>query len=232
MRQIVFDTETTGIDPTKGHRVIEIGCVEVIDRAITDNYFHVYINPDRDIDPGALSVHGLTVNFLSDKPRFKSIVNDFIEFIRNAELIAHNASFDVRFIDSELSMAGFESLISYCSGIIDSLDHARKLRPGKRNSLDALCDFYNISNKDRALHGALLDARLLANVWLSMTRGQDELMINNKTNSYLRKNEYINNNLYLNLPILRATNEEQKEHNKYIEELQKHQKNDKKSIWP
>lgn len=227
MRQIIFDTETTGIDPDQGHRVIEIGCVEVIDRSITNNYFHVYINPDRDIDPGALSVHGLTVDFLSDKPRFKSIVNSFIEFISGAELIAHNASFDVKFIDRELRMVGFESLISYCSRVIDSLDHARKLRPGKRNSLDALCDFYSVSNKDRALHGALLDAKLLANVWLSMTRGQDELIINNKSNSYSRKNEY-DHNFYLNLPVLRATSEELKEHDKYMEELQK---NGKKVVW-
>ncbi|AGF48573.1 DNA polymerase III subunit epsilon [Candidatus Kinetoplastibacterium oncopeltii TCC290E] len=224
MRQIIFDTETTGIDPVKGHRVIEIGCVEVIDRTITDNYFHVYINPDRDIDPGALSVHGLTVDFLSDKPRFKSVVNDFIEFIKDAELIAHNASFDVKFINNELSMVGFESLISYCSKIIDSLDHARKLRPGKRNSLDALCDFYNISNKDRVLHGALLDAKLLANVWLSMTRGQDELIINNKSNMYLGNNKH-NNDFYINLPVLKATIKEQKEHDKYIEELRKNNKN-------
>ncbi|AFZ83201.1 DNA polymerase III subunit epsilon [Candidatus Kinetoplastibacterium blastocrithidii TCC012E] len=228
MRQIVFDTETTGLDPAKGHRIVEIGCVEVMDRSITDNYFHVYINPDRDIDPGALSVHGLTVDFLSDKPIFKSIVSSFIEFIRDAELIAHNASFDVKFIDSELNMAGMGPLISYCSGVVDSLDQARKLRPGKRNSLDALCDFYNISNKDRVLHGALLDARLLANVWLSMTRGQDELIINNKSNSYSGKN-LRDNRFYLNLPVLKATTEEQKEHDNYIEDLQKI---DKKVTWP
>ncbi|WP_144640623.1 DNA polymerase III subunit epsilon [Bordetella genomosp. 13] len=177
MRQIVFDTETTGLDPAQGHRIIEIGCVEVINRTVTGRNLHIYLNPDRDSDPEALAVHGLTTEFLADKPRFPEVAEQFIEFIQGAELIAHNASFDVKFFNAELAKVGRGPMTEHCEVITDSLMHARSLFPGKRNSLDALCDRFGISNAHRTLHGALLDSQLLAEVWLAMTRGQDALLI-------------------------------------------------------
>ncbi len=177
MRQIVLDTETTGLEPAQGHRVIEIGAVEVVNRISTGRHFHVYLNPDRDSDPGALAVHGLTTEFLSDKPRFEEIVQDFLDFIEGGELVIHNASFDTRFLDAELSRVGRPPIAQLCDGITDSLMVAREMNPGKRNSLDALCERYGISNAHRTLHGALLDSQLLAEVWLAMTRGQDTLLI-------------------------------------------------------
>ncbi|ANY14954.1 DNA polymerase III subunit epsilon [Bordetella pseudohinzii] len=177
MRQIIFDTETTGLDPAQGHRIVEIGCVEIVNRAVTGRNLHIYLNPDRDSDPEALAVHGLTTEFLSDKPRFGDVAEQFISFIEGAELIAHNAGFDVKFFNAELQKIGRKTIDSYCDSVIDSLAHARTLYPGKRNSLDALCDRYGISNAHRTLHGALLDSQLLAEVWLAMTRGQDALLI-------------------------------------------------------
>lgn len=177
MRQIVFDTETTGLDPAQGHRIIEIGCVEIVNRTVTGRNLHIYLNPDRDSDPEALAVHGLTTEFLADKPRFPEVAEQFIEFIKDAELIAHNASFDVKFFNAELEKVGRGPIADHCAVITDSLLHARSLFPGKRNSLDALCDRFGISNAHRTLHGALLDSQLLAEVWLAMTRGQDALLI-------------------------------------------------------
>ena len=177
MRTIILDTETTGLDPANGHRIIEIGGIEVFNRGITGRDFHTYLNPDRDSDSGALDVHGLTTEFLADKPRFPDVIDEFLAFIEGAELIIHNAPFDVRFLNAELERVGRQPVTSYCSGITDSLAHAKTLYPGKRNSLDALCERYGISNAHRTLHGALLDSRLLAEVWLAMTRGQDSLLI-------------------------------------------------------
>ncbi len=177
MRWIILDTETTGLDPAQGHRIVEIGAVEVLNRGVTDNHYHTYLNPDRESDPGALGVHGLTTDFLSDKPRFKDQVDAFLTFIEGAELIIHNAPFDLKFLNAELAKVGREPVTEFCSGVTDSLVHAKTLHPGKRNSLDALCERYGVSNAHRALHGALLDSRLLAEVWLAMTRGQDSLMI-------------------------------------------------------
>lgn len=177
MRWIILDTETTGLDPAYGHRVIEIGAVEVLNRTVTGNHFHTYLNPDRDSDPGALDVHGLTTEFLSDKPRFKDQVDDFLKFIDGAELIIHNAPFDLKFLNAELARLERKSVTDFCAGVTDSLAHAKTLHPGKRNSLDALCDRYGVLNSHRTLHGALLDSRLLAEVWLAMTRGQDSLMM-------------------------------------------------------
>lgn len=177
MRQIIFDTETTGLDPAQGHRIIEIGCVEVINRVATGNNLHIYLNPDRNSDPEALAVHGLTTAFLADKPRFPEVARQFLDFIQGAELIAHNAAFDVKFFNAELAKVGLGTLAEHCAQISDSLLLARTLYPGKRNSLDALCDRYGISNAHRTLHGALLDSQLLAEVWLAMTRGQDALLI-------------------------------------------------------
>jgi DNA polymerase III subunit epsilon len=175
MRQIVLDTETTGINPKLGNRVIEIGCVELVDRKLTGNNFHRYINPERDSEEGALAVHGLTSEFLADKPRFHEIVEELREYIRGAEVIIHNAPFDLGFLNHEFRMLNLPSFEEHIGSVIDTLVQAKELRPGKRNSLDALCDHYGISNAHRKLHGALLDAELLADVYLAMTRGQNSL---------------------------------------------------------
>ena len=177
MRVIILDTETTGLEPELGHRVVEIGAVEIVNRSITGRHFHTYLNPDRDSDPAALEVHGLTTEFLSDKPRFEDVCDEFLAFIREGEIVIHNAAFDTRFLDAELARIGRGPLADACARITDSLLMAREMHPGKRNSLDALCERYGISNAHRTLHGALLDARLLAEVYLAMTRGQDTLLI-------------------------------------------------------
>jgi len=177
VRQVVLDTETTGLNPQEGHRIIEIGCVELVNRRLTQNRFHVYINPDRIIDQGAIEVHGITNEFLEDKPRFEDIAEDFIAFIRGAELIIHNAPFDVGFINHEFSLLnnGTGNVADY-SDVFDTLTYARKKHPGQRNSLDALCKRYGIDNSHRDLHGALLDAEILADVFLVMTGGQFSLL--------------------------------------------------------
>lgn len=173
MRQIVLDTETTGLEPSQGHRIIEIGCVELINRRPTDNHFHHYLQPDREIDEGAVAVHGITNEFLRDKPRFAEVAEQFIEFIRGADLVIHNAAFDVGFLNHELKLlgAGHGRIEDICS-VTDTLLLARRMHPGQRNSLDALCKRYGIDNSQRELHGALLDARILADVYLAMTGGQ------------------------------------------------------------
>ena len=175
MRQIVLDTETTGINPKLGNRIIEIGCVELHNRMLTGNNFHVYINPDRESEEGALNVHGLTTEFLRDKPRFHEIVEQLREYIQGAEVIIHNAPFDLGFLNHEFRLLKLPDFSTHIGGVIDTLVHAKELHPGKRNSLDALCDRYGVSNSHRKLHGALLDAELLADVYLSMTRGQNSL---------------------------------------------------------
>ncbi len=176
-RQIVLDTETTGLNPRLGNRVIEIGCVELSNRKLTGNNFHRYINPERDSEEGALAVHGLTTEFLSDKPTFPQIVDEFLEFVRGAELVIHNAPFDMGFLNAEFERLGLSKLEVYVDGVIDTLVQAKELHPGKRNSLDALCDRYEVSNSHRKLHGALLDAELLADVFLAMSRGQNSFSI-------------------------------------------------------
>ena len=178
MRQIILDTETTGLDPNDGHRVIEIGCIEMVNRRLTDRTFHVYINPEREIDQEALAVHGITNEFLTDKPNFSGIADEFIEFVRDAELIAHNAPFDVSFLEAELErIPGAPSIFSLMHGgaAVDTLSMAKEKRPGKRNSLDALCRDYKIDASERTLHGALLDAELLTRVYLEMTREQSRM---------------------------------------------------------
>jgi DNA polymerase-3 subunit epsilon len=177
MRQIVLDTETTGLNPRTGDRIIEIGCVELVNRRLTGNNFHRYTNPERDSDPGALAVHGLTTEFLRDKPKFAEIAAELCRYVGDAEIIIHNAPFDVGFLDAELAKLGLPKFAENVLKITDTLVHAKELHPGKRNSLDALCDRYGISNAHRTLHGALLDAELLAEVYLGMTRGQDSLTI-------------------------------------------------------
>jgi len=184
MRQIVLDTETTGLEPSQGHRIIEIGCVELVNRRLTNNRYHQYINPEREIDEGAIEVHGITTEFLADKPRFGEIAEDFVNFIRGAELIIHNAPFDVGFINHELKRldGGSQPVDSFCR-IVDTLVMARQLHPGQKNNLDALCRRYDIDNSSRELHGALLDAEILAEVYLAMTGGQVRLSLEGRGGS-------------------------------------------------
>lgn len=177
LRQVVLDTETTGLQPEQGHRVIEIGCVEIMDRRLTGRHLHLYFNPERDIDEGALAVHGLSRERLSTEPLFSERVKEIVEFVKGAEILIHNAPFDVGFLNAELNRVKLEKFPTYSGGILDTLAMARELHPGKRNGLDALCERYGISNAHRKLHGALLDAELLADVYLAMTRGQDSLGI-------------------------------------------------------
>jgi DNA polymerase-3 subunit epsilon len=177
VRQVMLDTETTGLEWRQGERVIEIACVEMVSRKLTGRHFHCYLNPERAIGAGAQAVHGLTNEFLADKPKFAAIAEELLEFVRDAELIIHNAPFDVGFLDNELALVGKESLKAGCESITDTLKMARELRPGKKNNLDALCSEFGVDNSNRQLHGALLDAELLADVYLAMTRGQESLMM-------------------------------------------------------
>lgn len=177
MRQIMLDTETTGLDPARGHRVVELACVEMVNRSLTGRHLHLYLNPDRDSDPEALAIHGLTTDFLSGHPRFKDVAQQLVDFVQGAEVVIHNAAFDTKFLNAELTRVGLPVFDTLCVKVTDSLLHARELHPGKRNSLDALCERYGVSNAHRTLHGALLDSELLADVWIAMTRGQDALLM-------------------------------------------------------
>lgn len=181
MRQIVLDTETTGLETSQGHRIIEIGCVELVDRKLTGNHYHQYIQPDREIDEGAIEVHGISNQFLSDKPRFEDIVDDFLNFVKGAELIIHNAPFDMGFLNHELKLfnPAHAALETYCN-VTDTLVMARQLHPGQKNNLDALCKRYDVNNAHRELHGALLDAEILADVYLLLTGGQVILSLEGK----------------------------------------------------
>ena len=176
-KQIFLDTETTGLDPKQGHRIIEIAAIEFNNRQPTNRRFHAYINPERDIDPAAEEVHGLSIEFLQDKPLFKEVVNDFLSFVQDAEVVIHNAPFDVGFINAELGRLGLSKFEENAVTITDSLKFAKELRPGQRNSLDALCKAFDVDNSSRTLHGALLDAQLLGEVFIGMTRGQEAISI-------------------------------------------------------
>lgn len=179
MRSVVLDTETTGMPVTDGHRIIEIGCVEVIGRKLTGRHYHVYLQPDREVDEGAIAVHGITNEFLVDKPRFRDVADEFFEFIKGAQLIIHNAAFDIGFINNEFALLGQQDradIADHCS-VLDTLLMARERHPGQRNSLDALCKRYGVDNSGRDLHGALLDAEILADVYLTMTGGQTHLSL-------------------------------------------------------
>lgn len=178
MRQIILDTETTGLEPEQGHRVIEIGCVEIFNRRKTGRTFHRYLRPDREVDRGAIQVHGLTNEFLAQQPRFADVVEELVEFIHGAELIIHNAAFDLAFLDAEFGRLSPQRRVrELCGGVIDTLPMARKMHPGQRNSLDALCKRYGVDNSRRELHGALLDAQILMDVYLAMTGGQVTLVL-------------------------------------------------------
>lgn len=181
MRQIVLDTETTGLEPTQGHRIIEIGCVELVDRRLTGKHYHQYLQPDREIDEGAIEVHGISNEFLIDKPRFADVVDDFMNFVRGAELVIHNAPFDMGFLNHELKLLDNNNsrLEEHCT-VLDTLGLARKMHPGQKNNLDALCKRYEVNNAHRELHGALLDAEILADVYLMMTGGQTDLLLSGK----------------------------------------------------
>jgi DNA polymerase-3 subunit epsilon len=177
MRQVVLDTETTGLSAAEGHRIIEIGCLEIVNRRLTGRTLHLYLNPEREIDEAATEVHGMTWDDLRDKPRFAEVAERVLEFCDAAEVLIHNAAFDLSFLDAEFARVGHGRFRERCGGVLDTLLMARELHPGKRNSLDALCDRYGVSNSHRTLHGALLDSELLAEVYLAMTRGQDSFEI-------------------------------------------------------
>ena len=220
MRQIILDTETTGLDPALGHRIIEIAAVEIVNRRFTDKHYHQYVNPEREIDAGAMEVHGLTAEFLADKPKFRDVAKEMLEFIEGAELIIHNAPFDVAFLDHELALLELQPLRGYCPQVTDTLKMAKGLHPGKRNSLDALCERYQIDNSARSLHGALLDARLLAEVYLSMTRGQESLLMDiGESASPLLDSAF--STADVELIVLRATPDELVEHNHQLEDIDK-----------
>jgi len=224
LRQIFLDTETTGLEIRDGNRIIEIGCVEMIDRKLTGNNYHQYIKVDRESEEGALKVHGITTEFLADKPYFKEIASAFIDYVKGAELIIHNAPFDVAFINNEFSLlTGIENLESYCE-ISDSLVLARQMHPGQRNSLDALCKRYDIKNEHRQLHGALLDSEILADVYLAMTGGQKNLLLGDDAAMDSSQNNAISfkkvETKRAALPIIKANKEELSTHQKYLESIE------------
>ena len=177
MRQIVLDTETTGLEPAQGHRIVEVAALELNNRRRTGGHFQRYLNPEREIDPGALDKHGLSAEFLRDKPKFAEVVEELLDYLAGAELIIHNAAFDIGFLNRELELVERGALTDYCPAVVDTLSMARQLHPGKRNTLDALCERYQVDHSRRTLHGALLDAELLGEVYLAMTRGQESLVI-------------------------------------------------------
>ena len=219
-RQIILDTETTGLDPKSGHRVIEIGCIELVNRKFTGEQYHIYLNPDRDSDEGALEVHGLTSEFLSDKPRFKDIYEEFLKFISGSELLIHNAEFDVNFLDHEIKLLSKQlpTVSDSVRKITDTLQIAREKHPGQRNSLDALVKRYEIGGYDRELHGALLDSQILGDVYLSMTGGQSDLDFSvSATEQQVKENGSSNQlNSELNLKVIELTDEENKSHKEYL----------------
>ena len=228
MRQIILDTETTGLEPELGHRVIEIAGVELVNRRLTGNDFHRYLNPERDSEAAALEVHGLTTEFLRDKPRFAEVAAEFIEFVTGAELVIHNSAFDVAFLNRELDLAGLKPVTEYCAGVVDTLRMARELHPGKRNALDALCERYQIDNSARTLHGALLDARLLGEVYLAMTRGQESLIMDVDVALVTAEAEGISH-AALDLVVLYASGEELALHGERLAEINKYSKG--KCLW-
>jgi DNA polymerase-3 subunit epsilon len=220
MRQIILDTETTGLDPKLGHRVIEIAAVEIVDRRLTGNHFHRYVNPGRASEEGALQVHGLTEEFLRDKPKFGDIAKELLEFVSGTELIIHNAAFDCAFLDAEFGLLDLKPIAEYCPQVVDTLRMARDLYPGKKNNLNALCERYQIDNSTRTLHGALLDANLLAEVYLALTRGQDSLMIDAAPTPQAQA-ETRRAAGKLELVVLAASAEEVAEHEKQLVDIDK-----------
>lgn len=234
-RQIVLDTETTGLYANNGDRILEIGCVEIIDRHITDNNYHQYINPERDSHEEALAIHGLTTEFLSTKPKFAEIAADFCKYIEGAELIIHNAAFDVGFLDAELKRLQLPLIADITANVIDSLALAKKQFPGKRNNLDILCNRFEIDNSKRTLHGALLDAQLLAEVYLAMTRGQKSLIIDDSPTSSQQSNDSVEKVVAsdtddIPMIVLSATPEELETHESVLDGIEKDNKG-KSCLW-
>ena len=230
MRQVVLDTETTGLDPKQGNRVIEIGCVELIDRKITRNHYHQYIQPDRESEEGALAVHGITSEFLADKPRFEDIADDFLTFIKGVELVIHNAPFDIGFLNHEFNLlkqnhARDLGLTTDYATVLDSLVMAKKMHPGQKNNLNALCKRYDVNNDKRELHGALLDAEILADVYLAMTGGQSNLLLDSNAESSNSGNNEGNSTIQRlsadrkKSPVILASSEETLAHEAYLNDL-------------
>src|SRR5210317_2314435 len=217
MKKIFLDTETTGLDPNQGHRIIEIAAVEMINRQLSNNQFHVYINPEREIDEAAQEVHGLTLDFLSDKALFQDIAHDFIDFIADSELIIHNAPFDIGFLNMELGRIKKGTIEDYVEKVTDSLVMARELRPGQRNNLDALCRHYGVDNSERNLHGALLDSLLLAEVFIGMTRGQEALEID--FNNQEKLSIDFDKDILKKLKVVNASQKELELHQEYLNKI-------------
>ncbi|MDQ3196547.1 MAG: DNA polymerase III subunit epsilon [Burkholderiales bacterium] len=222
MRQIFLDTETTGLEANLGHRVVELAGVELVNRRLTGRRFHRYLNPERSCDLGALAIHGLTDEFLRDKPRFREVVAEFLDYVSGAELIIHNAPFDVAFLNREFVLLDMPPISDCCSYVTDTMRMAKELHPGKRNSLDALCDRYQINNAARTVHGALLDAELLSEVYLAMTRGQESLIIELAAAAPERQDDAdAVNAAGFELIVIRANDEELAMHAQQLEEIGK-----------
>lgn len=228
MRQLVIDTETTGLNARSGDRILEFGAVEIVNRRLTGNNLHFYINPERDSEPGALAVHGITTDFLADKPKFAEVAATLRDYLADAELIIHNAAFDIGFLDAEFARLGQGPMATHCALVTDTLAMAKSLYPGKRNSLDALCERLGVSNAHRTLHGALLDAELLAEVYLAMTRGQETLMIDDASSdsragaATLLADSVMFGELVL--PVIVATEDELAAHEQVLQSLDKTRK--------
>ncbi|CAM5199352.1 DNA polymerase III subunit epsilon OS=Castellaniella defragrans OX=75697 GN=dnaQ PE=4 SV=1 [Castellaniella defragrans] len=222
MRQVMLDTETTGLEPDLGHRVVEIGCVEIVNRRVTDRHLHLYLNPDRDSDPDALRIHGLTTEFLSTHPRFPEIAAQLAEFVQDAEVVIHNAAFDVKFLNAELKRASLPAFPTLCAAVTDSLVVAREMFPGKRNNLDALCERFGISHAHRTLHGALLDSELLGEVWLAMTRGQDSLLDDGAQETAVTQGAAVQPGFDASgLPVVALSEQDLQAHEAYLDDLDK-----------
>ena len=221
MRQIVLDTETTGLSAENGDRIIEIGCVELLGRKITGKHFHHYLNPQRDSHEDALKVHGISNEFLRDKPEFEVIASDFLSFISGAEIIIHNASFDIGFLNKELERLNLGRLTDHVAGVTDTLSMAKEMFPGKRNSLDALCDRLGVNNAARTLHGALLDAELLADVYICLTRGQNALLIQEDSEDQVHHENTDIDLSQFDLPVIASTEQEITEHSNAMATLSK-----------
>ena len=221
MRQIFLDTETTGLSAEGGDRVIELGCVELVNRKLTGNNLHFYFNPGRDSHEDALKVHGISNEFLRDKPKFASVVQEILSYVEGAEIIIHNAAFDVGFLNKELELAGQKPFTTYVDGVVDTLVMAKQMYPGKRNSLDALCERLGVDNSGRTLHGALLDAELLADVYINLTRGQEALLIDAGTEEGQAGSEEAVDLSAFVLPVLMANAQELAAHDEQMAQLDK-----------
>ena len=223
-RQIILDTETTGLHPNQGDRLVEIGCIELVNRRLTGNHLHFYINPERNMPEAAAAIHGLRDDFLKDKPVFADVANEIISFSKDAEVIIHNAAFDLGFLDMEFKRLGLDSFSSIIGGVVDTLTDAQKMYPGKRNRLDDLCNRFGIKNDHRTLHGALLDAKLLAEVYLSMTRGQNDLMMDSSSDAMNSSRQELSLPKASDLIVLEASAEEEQLHLQMLESIAKSSK--------